>query len=80
MQSMEEIVLAGGVANHGAVVRVGDTVRRPRGRHSDAVAELLRHLERVGFDGVPRFLGTDDRDREVLSWIGGDIPLPPFPD
>lgn len=62
------------------MVRVGDTVRRPRGRHSDAVVELLRHLEQVGFEGVPRSLGTDDRDREVLSWITGDVPLPPFPD
>lgn len=80
MQLVEEIVLAGGVANQGSVVRVGDTVRRPRGRHSDAVAELLRHLEQVGFEGVPRCLGTDDRGREVLSWIPGDVPLPPFPD
>jgi hypothetical protein len=80
MQSVEETVLAGGVANQGSVVRVGDTVRRPRGRHSGAVAELLRHLEQVGFDGAPRCLGTDDRGREVLSWIPGDVPLPPFPD
>jgi hypothetical protein len=79
MQSVEETVLAGGVANQGSVVRVGDTVRRPRGRHSDAVAELLHYLDQVGFEGVPRSLGTDDRDREVLSWIPGDIPLPPFP-
>jgi hypothetical protein len=77
---VEEILLVGGVANQGSVVRVGDTVRRPRGPHSDAVAELLRHLERVGFEGAPRYLGTDDRDREVLSWVSGDIPLPPFPD
>jgi hypothetical protein len=79
MQSVEETVLAGGVANQGSVVRAGDTVRRPRGPHSDAVAELLRHLERAGFEGVPLYLGTGDRGREVLSWIPGDVPLPPFP-
>lgn len=77
---VEESVLAGGVANQGSVVRVGDTVRRPRGRHSDAVAELLRHLERVGFEAAPRCVGTDERGRDVLSWIPGEVPLPPFPD
>lgn len=80
MLSVDETVLVGGVANQGSVVRLGDTVRRPQGRHSRAVAELLRHLELVGFEGVPRSLGTDDRDREVLSWIPGEVPLPPFPD
>jgi hypothetical protein len=76
---VEEIVLAGGVANRGAVVRIGDTVRRPRAPHSDAVARLLLHLERAGFDGAPRYLGVDDRGRDVLSWIEGDVPLPVFP-
>ena len=80
MLSVEETVLAGGVANQGSVVRVGATVRRPRGPHADSVAALFRHLEHVGFEGAPRSLGTDDRDREVLSWIPGDVPLPPFPD
>lgn len=76
---MEEIVLAGGVANRGAVVRVGDTVRRPRGPHSDAVARLLLHLEQAGFDGAPRYLGVDSVGRDVLSWVDGDVPLPVFP-
>lgn len=79
MQPVEEGVLAGGVANQGSVVRVGDTVRRPRGPHSELVADLHRHLEREGFQGAPRYLGIDDQGREVLSWIPGDVPLPPFP-
>jgi hypothetical protein len=31
------------------------------------VAAYLLHLERVGFDGSPRFLGVDERGREVLE-------------
>jgi Phosphotransferase enzyme family len=76
---MEEAHLAGGVANKGSVVRVGDTVRRPVRAQSEAVAALLVHLEAGGFPGAPRFLGFDDSGREVLSWIPGDAPLPPFP-
>jgi Ser/Thr protein kinase RdoA (MazF antagonist) len=34
--------------------------------------EVLLHLERVGFDRAPRWLGTDDEGRDVLSWIDGD--------
>lgn len=71
--------MAGGVANQGAVVRVGDTVRRPRGPHSGWVAALLLHLEEAGCTVTPRFLGYDDRGREVLSWVPGEVPLPPFP-
>ena len=53
------------------VVRVGDTVRRPVGPHTDAVHALLRHFETVGFDGAPRALGVDERGREVLSFVEG---------
>ena len=73
------VALVGGMANVGKVVRVGDTVRRPIGPHSDAVHALLRHLERVGFDGSPRYLGIDDEGRSVLDFIDGDVGLPPYP-
>jgi len=62
-----------------APVRVGDTVRRPAASSRAAVSELLLHLESVGFDGAPRHLGTDELGREVLTWIEGDVPLPPYP-
>lgn len=61
------------------VVRVGDTVRRPSGLSSAAVRSLLLHLEDVGFDGAPRFLGVDERGRDVLTFIEGDVPVPPYP-
>src|SRR4051794_31907272 len=74
-----EVELAGGTSNHGLVVRVGDTVRRPKSPASAAVHALLRHLERVGFDGAPRLLGTDDEGREVLSFLAGVAAAFPHP-
>jgi hypothetical protein len=65
-----EVPLAGG--NVGAVVRVGDTVRREVGPWSPAVHELLLFLEAQGFSYAPRFLGIDDRGREVLSYLPGE--------
>jgi hypothetical protein len=59
------------------VVRVGNTVRRPRGPWSDSVACYLRHLERVGFQAAPRFLGIDSRNRDVLDFIPGEVPGQP---
>jgi hypothetical protein len=75
-----EIPLAGGMGSGGAVVRVGDTVRRPVRPHSATVAAFLRHLEGVGFTGAPRHLGLDSKGREVLTFIEGDVGVPPFPD
>ncbi|WP_131737654.1 phosphotransferase [Actinomadura roseirufa] len=73
-----EVPLSGGDVTEG-VVRVGDTVRRPVGAHSPAVHGLLRHLERVGFDGAPRVLGVDGRGREILSWVPGQTAHRPLP-
>jgi hypothetical protein len=75
----EEITLEGGVANPGAVMRVGDTVRRPSGPHTASVHALLSYLRSVGFDGAPEPLGIDERGREVLSFVPGDVPVPPYP-
>jgi hypothetical protein len=43
------------------------------------VRALLLHLEDVGFEGAPRHLGTDERGRDVLSCVDGDVPQPPYP-
>src|SRR5690606_9909477 len=62
------------------VVRVGGTVRRPSQPQSPAVAAYLDHLERAGFDGAPRFLGRDDRGRDVLTFLDGAVAgSPPEP-
>lgn len=75
---MTEQALFGGMDAGRGVVRIGDTVRRPGMRAG--VRELLLHLERVGFSGAPRYLGTDEKDRQVVSWVAGDVPVPPYPD
>jgi hypothetical protein len=75
-----EVLLSGGLTNAGLVSRVGDTVRRPRGPTSEASRAVLEHLERVGFDGAPRFLGIDDRGREILRFIPGEAPIEPYPE
>jgi GrpB-like predicted nucleotidyltransferase (UPF0157 family) len=68
-----ELPLAGGWTSEG-VVRVGDTVRRPAGANGAFGAELLRHLEDVGFDGAPRFLGQDEQGRHILTFVEGEVP------
>ena len=75
----KEVALAGGMGSGGAVVRVGDTVRRPVGPFTPAVRALLGHFERVGFRGAPRWRGTDDRGRDVLDFVDGDVGIPPYP-
>lgn len=79
MNGAGEEPLKGGIANVGLVSRVGDTVRRPRRPGSEATGALLQHLERVGFDGAPRFLGFDEEGREVLSFVAGDAAIYPHP-
>jgi hypothetical protein len=71
--------LAGGFDRSHTIVRVGDTVRRPVRPGSAAVRALLGHLEAVGFDGAPRYLGTDEQGRDVVSYLEGEVPLPPYP-
>lgn len=74
----DEIPLLGGDVTAG-VVRVGSTVRRPTGAHSPLVHAMLQHLERVGFAGAPRFLGIDERGREILTYVEGEVAGRPWP-
>jgi Ser/Thr protein kinase RdoA (MazF antagonist) len=73
-----EIPLAGGDVTEG-LVRVGDTVRRPRQPWSDPVAAYLAHLTARGFP-APRWLGVDSAGRDILDFLPGDVPgSPPEP-
>lgn len=56
------------------VHRVGDTVRRTPPERADFVHAVLGHLDREGWSGAPRHLGTDERGREVLTYIEGHVP------
>src|SRR5689334_506480 len=71
--------LAGGTANRGLAIRVGDTVLRPAAPCWRATHALLTHLSAVGFDGAPRVLGVN-ADTEVLTNIAGAPPVPPLPE
>jgi len=64
-----EVPLSGGHVN--AVVRIGDTVRRPA--RPDA-RRLLVHFAERGWPGAPRFLGFDGDGREILTYVDGDVP------
>ena len=66
---MPESSLPGGFIN--AVVRVGDTVRRPASGHTKFVSDLLRLLEASGWSGAPRYRGLDNEGREVLGYLDG---------
>jgi Ser/Thr protein kinase RdoA (MazF antagonist) len=71
--------LRGGTANHGRVVKVGDTVQRPRGPQTGSVHALLEHLARGGFAGAPRVLGLSSRI-ETVGFIPGTAATEPVPD
>lgn len=70
-----EIPLVGGNVN-ASVVRVGDTVRRKTNKHSPIVHQFLNHLEAQGFAHSPRFLGRDEKKREILSFMPGSSEFP----
>jgi hypothetical protein len=73
----QEEVLKGGNVNH--IVRKANTVLRPTGYWSPCVHELLKHLEKQGFEGAPRFLGIDESDREILTFVSGEVPGDDYP-
>ncbi|RSN06671.1 aminoglycoside phosphotransferase [Nonomuraea sp. WAC 01424] len=72
-----EVPLIGGGVNH--VVRAGATVRRPTGPWTPAVHALPGHLAARGFTGAPVGHGIDDRGREVLDFVPGEVPGDPPP-
>ncbi|PYZ93390.1 aminoglycoside phosphotransferase [Salipaludibacillus keqinensis] len=67
--SKEEKLSGGNVSD---VYRSGNTVRRELKSDSSKVHQLLNHLEKKGFEFAPKFLGIDDKGREILSYIEGE--------
>jgi len=72
--------LVGGMANAGAVFRQGELVERPAPRNASALHAYLLALKEHGFDAAPVPVGLTDDGREQLTFIPGDVPLPPYPD
>lgn len=79
MNSPVEIVLKGGRANVGQVVRVGNEVARPTYPQTPAVEDFLRHLVDRGLSFIPEPIGTDEQGRHRLRFIPGIAPTPPYP-
>lgn len=76
---MRDEVLAGGVANAGAVVRQGEHVLRPSNPHTPSIHRFLTALRAAGFDGASEPVGVDPDGRERLVFIPGDVAVPPYP-
>lgn len=74
--SEHEEVLSGGNINN--VVKVGETVRR-NALPNPFVHKLLEHLERVGYPHSPRYMGIDEKGREILSYLEGEVPGNEYP-
>ncbi len=64
----EELLKGGNVSN---VYRLGDTVRREVKSDNINIRKLLKHLEKKNFSYAPKFLGVDEKGREILSFIEG---------
>jgi len=75
--SEHEEILSGGNIND--VVKVGETVRR-NAESNPFVHELLQHLEQVGFACSPRFIGIDEKGREILSYLDGIVSGNDYPE
>ncbi|PZH03070.1 aminoglycoside phosphotransferase [Streptomyces sp. NTH33] len=72
--------LTGGMVNAGAVFRRGALVERPAPRNARALHAYLHALKEHGFDAAPTPVGLTGDGREQLTFIPGEVALPPFPD
>ncbi|WP_405527833.1 phosphotransferase [Streptomyces canus] len=71
--------LVGGMMNAGAVFRRGALVERPAPHHAHALHAHLLALKEHGFDAAPTPVGLTADGREQLTFVPGDVALPPFP-
>lgn len=74
---MDEM-LAGGIANAGAVRRRDGVVVRPSTPHSPTIHAFLGALRATGFTGAPEPLSLHATEEE-LRFVEGDVALPPYP-
>jgi aminoglycoside phosphotransferase (APT) family kinase protein len=77
---VDEVALAvsGSGTRPSKATRRGAVVHRQAGPWTPAVLALLRHFERVGFDGAPRVVGSGlaSDGRETVTYIEGSSPQP----
>lgn len=55
------------------VIKIGDRVHRSTNPNSEYIHKLLILLKEKNFKYAPKFLGIDEKGREILSYIDGDI-------
>lgn len=72
-------VLQGGVANAGAVLRIGDEVQRPANPHSATIHRFLAHLVAAGVTVASEPVAITADGHERLRFVPGDVPVPPYP-
>ena len=70
-ESLESQLVGGRSAAE--VVRIENTVRRSLGANSEFNHSLLKLLEEKGFSHAPRFLGIDEKGREILTFMEGEV-------
>ncbi len=80
LMTADDEALVGGMMNAGAVFRRGALVERPAPRNARALHAYLLALKEHGFDAAPVPVGLTADGREQLTFIPGDVALPPFPD
>ncbi|MEU8791361.1 phosphotransferase [Streptomyces sp. NPDC048643] len=71
--------LLGGMMNAGAVFRRGALVERPAPPNALALHAYLHALKEHGFDAAPTPVALTTDGRELVTFIPGDVALPPFP-
>lgn len=71
MSTKDEHELKGG--QNTTVVRIEGTVRRPIRPNSDFVHRVLTLLEKRNYKYAPRYLGIDDKGREILTFVEGEM-------
>ena len=70
-ESLESLLVGGRTATE--VVRIENTVRRSVGPNSEFNHALLKLLEEKSFGHAPRFLGIDEKGREILTFMDGEV-------
>lgn len=63
-----------GGTNAREVLRIGEVIHRTKQEQHLFIRELLLHLEAKGFSSAPRYLGQDEQDRTMLSFLAGEVP------
>ncbi|MCX5336315.1 phosphotransferase [Streptomyces sp. NBC_00140] len=77
-ETAEGEALVGGMVNVGAVFRHGALVERPAPRTARALHAHFLALAEQGFDAAPRPIRLTADGREQLTFVPGDVALPPF--